>query len=286
MTNKTDKKLTAKRIMIYLILAFVPVYIICIFGTDKDSNFKTNFGSLSIMWYPAIANILTRLLTREGFEDSKLRINMKGSGRYYILSAALPILLAVAGGIAELLRHLDGYSFSRGVKQLDGGKGIAASLMLCAVASIVQLDRGFGEEFGWRAYLTPKMEELMPSPLAITVSGIIWGLWHAPLIAKGYNFGKEVHPAVAVVSMCIACVVLSFILTWLTKKTGSVWPAAIFHIVYDAFNVMILTVLCAGAKDFEEMTLSYSSAVIFMCIIPLAAAIPAAVSMMKNDKAA
>ena len=46
----------------------------------------------------------------------------------------------------------------------------------------------FGEEFGWRGYLQPK---LMPLGIrkAILLTGFIWGLWHAPVILMGYNYG-------------------------------------------------------------------------------------------------
>lgn len=284
MTNK-DKQLTIKRILIYLVLSFVPVYLIGILGTDKDCSFKTQFGSLSIMWYPAIANILTRIITKEGFEDSYLHINMKGNKKYYLTAVAAPIVFSVIAGVAEALRVGGDYSFSRGVKFVGGGKMLAASLLMCAVVSVAELDRGFGEEFGWRAYLTPKMEKLMPSPAAITVSGIIWGLWHAPLIAKGYNFGTDVHPAVGITAMCVSCVVLSFILTWLTNKTGSVYPAAIFHIVYDAFMSFICLTIAYGIKGYDNTKHVFSSALIAMVFVPMLGAILACLLMMRKKKA-
>ena len=284
MTSK-EKQLTIKRILIYLVLAFVPVYLICILGSDKDCNFKTMFGSLSIMWYPAIANFATRAITKEGFEDSYLRINMKGNKKYYIIAALLPIVMGALSGIVHVVMQPEGYSFSRGITELGGGKMIAA-LLLSGVASCVsQFDRGFGEEFGWRAYLTPKLEKLMPSTLAITVNGVIWGLWHAPLIAKGYNFGTEVHPAIAVTMMCVSCVILSFILTWLTKRTGSVYPAALFHIVIDVFNTSMLSIFVFGIKDFDFESHEFRTAAIMMCIVPLIAAVPAAIAMVRKKTA-
>ena len=48
----------------------------------------------------------------------------------------------------------------------------------------------FGEEFGWRAYLQPK---LMPLGFrkAMLLMGLIWGVWHWPLIAMGHNYGLD-----------------------------------------------------------------------------------------------
>ena len=90
----------------------------------------------------------------------------------------------------------------------------------------------FGEEFGWRGYLNPKLEQLTGTCGAVIIGGIIWGLWHAPLVAAGYNFGTG-HPALNVLLMCISCVFVNAVLFWLTKKTDSVFPAVLLHSIMD-----------------------------------------------------
>ena len=47
-----------------------------------------------------------------------------------------------------------------------------------------------GEEAGWRGYLLPKLLEFMKPWKAVLLTGVIWGLWHAPVIACGFNYGK------------------------------------------------------------------------------------------------
>ena len=94
----------------------------------------------------------------------------------------------------------------------------------------------FGEEFGWRAYMMPKLKSLMGKYPALIAGGIIWGLWHAPLTCVGHNFGTEYpgFPYVGIILMCLYCVLLGGILTYVTEKTGSVWPAAFLHGVNNA----------------------------------------------------
>ena len=58
----SEMGLTVRRVLIYLVLAFVPVYLLTILGSDAHAEFKWQFASVSVMWYPAIANFLTRLL--------------------------------------------------------------------------------------------------------------------------------------------------------------------------------------------------------------------------------
>src|SRR5690606_5169549 len=75
----------------------------------------------------------------------------------------------------------------------------------------------FGEEFGWRAYLQPK---LMPLGFrkAMLAVGVIWGLWHAPIIAMGHNygFGYPGEPWTGILAMVWFTIPLAVIIGWLT----------------------------------------------------------------------
>ena len=96
----------------------------------------------------------------------------------------------------------------------------------------------FGEEGGWRAYMMPKLTKLFEGKpageiWALIIGGIIWGLWHAPLTCIGHNFGTDYpgFPYLGILMMCISCILVGILLTYVTKKSGSVWPAAIMHAV-------------------------------------------------------
>ena len=71
---------------------------------------------------------------------------------------------------------------------------------------------------------------------ALLCGGIIWGLWHAPLTCIGHNFGTDYpgFPYVGIVQMCIFCTLVGVLLTILTEKSGSVWPAAFMHAIGNA----------------------------------------------------
>ena len=45
-----------------------------------------------------------------------------------------------------------------------------------------------GEEAGWRGYLWSVLRPLGFWRTAAIV-GVAWGLWHAPIIAAGHNYG-------------------------------------------------------------------------------------------------
>lgn len=65
--------------------------------------------------------------------------------------------------------------------------------------------------------------------------GIIWGLWHAPLIAMGHNYGTDYPgaPWMGILATIWIMFILGTFLGWATLRAGSVWPAVIGH---GAFN--------------------------------------------------
>ena len=87
----------------------------------------------------------------------------------------------------------------------------------------------FGEEWGWRGYLVPKVSERLRILPTLLVTGVIWGLWHAPITAIGHNYGTDYPgwPFVGIAAMCVFCIVIGIFLTYVTVRTGSAAAAAI-----------------------------------------------------------
>lgn len=84
----------------------------------------------------------------------------------------------------------------------------------------------FGEELGWRGFL---LQELKPLGFfrASLLIGLIWGLWHSPLILQGYNYPQ--HPVAGVFMMILFCILYTPLLNFITLKANSVVAAAIMH---------------------------------------------------------
>jgi len=49
---------------------------------------------------------------------------------------------------------------------------------------------GFGEEAGWRGYLLHEWKHMQFWKASLFI-GLIWGIWHAPLILLGYNYPQH-----------------------------------------------------------------------------------------------
>ncbi len=113
---------------------------------------------------------------------------------------------------------------SRGLFSIEIVSGLIAGCTINALFA-------FGEEVGWRGYLT----ELLKGRhylLACAIISLIWGLWHAPLILMGHNYPD--HPVIGVFMMVGFCLSLTPIITYIRLKSGSVIAAAIVHGSFNA----------------------------------------------------
>ena len=243
-----SKKKTLLRIALYIVLAYLPVYVLGLAFSDKEGGVTSALAGNSLMLFPAIAVIITRLITKEGFKDALLGTGRRKSGKYYAAAVIFPVLLPLVSGLILHLFIVKSGSIGDSAF-CDNGMLTAALLLTAPATGLAMAVHGFGEELGWRGYLTPKLEELMPTPLAIVVTGIIWALWHGPLLAYGYDFGRDYDffPYGGFIAMIVMCIALSAFLTWLTKRTDSVYPAALCHMVLDLTLTSELSLFAARA---------------------------------------
>lgn len=112
-------------------------------------------------------------------------------------------------------------------------QGLFAGISINAIAA-------FGEELGWRGFLLHEFKEMSFLKASVLI-GIIWGLWHAPLILMGHNYPQ--HPRFGVIMMVFFCVLLSPLFTYITIKSKSVIAAAVMHGTMNAtFGISIMMV--------------------------------------------
>jgi len=195
------------------------------------------------MFGPAIANILTRLITREGKANLLLEPKFNnGRWVFWLLAWFLPGVLTILGAALFFLLFPAYFDPELGtlVQQLEAaGSSTTVSPWLIVVTQTIQAMllapvlnavSTFGEEFGWRGYLQPK---LMPLGVrkAVLLTGVIWGIWHWPVILMGYNYGLDYFgaPYLGPLAMLWFTIILAVIFGWLSLKAENVWPAVIGH---------------------------------------------------------
>lgn len=257
-----DKKLAVKRIFLFVLFSYGLYWIfagLCDLLDILQDDAGFQLVTFLAMFTPATGSLLTRLVTKEGMANSMLRLNIKGKGKYYLLAIALPIIYSAAENVLNVV-IMDTKFDPQAAFELAGvsAVGYTASIFFNIAISLTMFPVFLGEELGWRGYLFPKLKTVMNRPAAYIVCGIIWGMWHTPAIIDGLNFGKDYigYPYMGVLLMCLFCISVGIIFTWLTEKTNSVYPAAFAHAVNNNAAPLILA-LARNIAD-ESRILQFS----------------------------
>jgi uncharacterized protein len=103
--------------------------------------------------------------------------------------------------------------------------GIALVSALAAACTF-NLPFMLGEELGWRGYLWQRTSS-WSGARRVAVTGVCWGLWHAPLIAVGHNYPGE--PLRGIGMMVLLCLAMALVFDWTRTRTRSVWSSCLLH---------------------------------------------------------
>ncbi len=282
MSNK-EKKQIIIRLVIFCVLAYLPLYVltpilnvVCgelIYSEDISNKTVLVAYALGVfgMFAPAVAHLLTRLFTKEGFQNTYLGLNIKGNIRYYVASIfvkllEVSVLMLLIWGI-----FMKGLSLSEAFPMENMQMKIGTFLLQLA-SSIILFFPSFGEEWGWRGYMMPKLMQIMNKPAAIVVGGIIWGLWHAPLTVSGHNFGTEYrfYPWLGILLMCIYCILINTLLTLLTERTKSIYPASFCHMINNNLSFAVMLSIFGSQTAMDKLE-NVSNITAFWVMLPVCA---------------
>ena len=260
--NTESKKEAVKGILVYLAVTFVLTYGVEIFvimpmagSININLAYAAQMMIAGVMFIPATGALITRFIMKEKLtkENMMLSINLKGNLKYYGIAWFGVALMIIFGTVLYFLvfpNHFDkDMGYMRAV--LEAG-GQSADILQARQFMYVQIAVGilaspflnfvncFGEEWGWRGYLLPKLQKCFPVVPALLINGLIWGLWHAPLTVIGHNYGTGYwgYPVTGILAMCLFCVVLGIIFSYVTIKTRSCFPAVLAHGMLNGFSAV------------------------------------------------
>lgn len=244
MTRKSlNNREVWKTIFLFLTLLFLFTSI-CYYPILKLNPSSIYVGLL--MLCPSFATIIT--LRIRGRNIKELPWTLK-NWKYIRLAYITPILyISIAYGLIWVL------GFGNIPKEntiLDWSKelGIEASnttlvlilmtFLLATVGVLKNIGSTLGEEIGWRGFFIFELKKVLPFGGVSIVSGLIWSVWHWPIIIY-YGGGNTIMQIFAFTVMILG---MSVILTYYTFSSNSLWPAAIFHSVHNIYIQKICTPL-------------------------------------------
>ena len=213
----------------------------------------------SVMLTPAIAAfIVRRFITHEGFATAGLR---RGPWRPYLLVwIGVPLLVAgiCAFTILMGLGRFDPTLATLTLRMQEAAHGrqlphLPPPLVLAAAIFAQSLTFGilitsvftFGEEFGWSGYLLIRLLPLGRWRAAL-IYGAIWGLWHAPIIAGGFNYPG--YPVTGPVMMCALTIAFALTQTALRLRFDSVLLTSFLHASINTQGLGVLPMFVVGVS--------------------------------------
>ena len=206
--------------------------------TPKDST-RFQLAILPGAFVPAAAAALVRwAVTQQGFQAQEFIPQVLTAWPYYIAGLLAPALVALSSYGLTRVFGLDRHS--------DGARSISSRLsflITLPLVAILTTPFQFGEEFGWRAFF---QVELFPSwPLvAAVVAGLVWALWHLPLIRMGYGYPTERFKGFGAFTLHL--VLLSIFLGWIYARTGDIWAVSLAHMANNAIGASAIEALLPG----------------------------------------
>jgi hypothetical protein len=210
-------------------------------------------ATLGTMLTPMISALIMRLLvSKEGLKGS---LGLLRSPKYYLAALVVPPVFVTAVVLVVQALGLGEFRWSE--------TGWFAYLMLLLIALPLTLFT-FGEEYGWRGYLLPRLLPLGEIRASVML-GVIWGVWHLPLLLAGLNY-PGVNVWLAIIIFTFVTVALSFTYTWFyVASSGSVLVAAVYHASTNQFSdTFWVPPLLSGANPFAP---SVVSAVLIMALV-------------------
>ncbi|MCW4385694.1 CPBP family intramembrane metalloprotease [Salinibacterium sp. SYSU T00001] len=241
---------------------------------------------IAMMFVPTVAAAIAAKVfpAEEGFlRETTLRPRRRFRRWWgYLLIAWFgPLLLVVAAvAVAAALGwiRLDLVNFSGFELALEATLGQAAqglpiqAIVIAQLVSLVFIPfvnaiPALGEEIGWRGFLQARLLPLGQWP-AVLITGVVWGLWHAPVILLGYNYPEQ-NPFLALLLMVVFTTLVSVLLGWLTIASGTVWTAEVAHGFINGAAGLPALLLAAGSP-FDNLTgslLGYPGWIVFALAI-------------------
>ena len=109
----------------------------------------------------------------------------------------------------------------------------------------------FGEEYGWRYYLTPVLQQKFGKRKGVLLLGVMWGLWHLPLNLFFYSPETSLQ---SIAAQLIVCVTLGIFFTYGYELCGrNIWVPVLLHYLN---NNMIL--VWSGSADISNQIYTWA----------------------------
>lgn len=234
-----------KEIILFSVIVIALSSLICFISYALDDP---NISILSV-FTPSIVALILTAITRgkrgvtELFVQQTIR---KTAFKWPLLSViGIPILASLAM-LTSLNFDLSDFH-------------LRTTQLLPQVVVIVLI--AFGEEYGWRGYLLPRLMKRFNVFYSSIILGLIWGFWHYPAYLIGTGTPLEMSFPVFLLWVVLGTLFIS----WIYYYTESVLTSILAHISANAaFNYLYILPEFTGSMNTFWLFILYLSVLIMI----------------------
>ncbi len=274
----------SKSFVYFLILTFAVNWLMALGFYLSGLPYSGLYGMVFGMFYMLIPAAVSLLLQKYYNKESIwfLDIRFKPNAWFFIGGLIPPVLVLLSIVVSFLLPDVT-YSpdsdfimdrFRRTMSEeaiaatQESAKNLPVSPLVIGIVQgiiagfTVNAVFAFGEELGWRGYMH---RHLIHSGFWKTAlfTGIIWGIWHAPMILMGHNYPE--HPQSGVFMMTILTVLMSPFFTLVRLRSGSVIAPAIAHGTFNGTAGLSYMYL-KGGSDLTNGITGVAGFIVFLAL--------------------
>ena len=217
--------------VIFLFLTFSFIFVVS-YDTWITKSHISNL--VFIMFIPAmIAVIVIKRIDKKpvrsyGLNNCRIR--------YYVFALMYPYLIIILGLVLVFITsdvkidtNLNMLREIPGTETIQGNTMILFLFGSNLLFSFLYFLPALGQEFGWRAFLQPKLINKFGVSKGLTLTGVMWGLCNSPMVFLLGQYYPNQHNIVGVGLFIIWSILVGFFLGWLRIKSNSVFPSALCH---------------------------------------------------------
>jgi membrane protease YdiL (CAAX protease family) len=224
------------------------------------------------MFIPASAALITQqFVLKKPIKELGLRF---GPARMYLKTYGIILLLYVLNNVFTwIFLAKPDFSLSAFMAQygISGALPMPAPTMLALMtaltlvgAPIFNMIPSLGEEIGWRGFLLPNLEPLGKIKAAI-LSGMIWALWHTPMILiLGFGYGHQAWPGALLHFLLVTS--LGIWMGYIWFQTRSTVLAAFMHAVFNANAYGVWSMLFISDSKLLVGAIGLVNTILFVCL--------------------
>lgn len=245
-------KMNKKKIIIYIIVAFVLGWILQICASLCALQGKSGMFQvlLSLAMFAPLLAVLNAKIPLKGM---RWRPKLKGKIKYYLAAWFGPVIFTVLGAALYYVVFPNRFDMTGayimsmyGSEVVEQMEAAGLSMGLYAVVTLVQCVTyapafngifALGEEAGWRGAMYPMLKNRFGVRKGRIIGGLIWGAWHWPvMLLAGYEYGLYYWgaPFLGMALFCVCTVVLGTLLDVLYEKTNCILVPAVAHGAFNA----------------------------------------------------